>query len=313
MPLALVSLMFRYRHASPREAAPIFKTWWWEVGFAGGIAYVIYVGLLYSVDGWDFLPHLNRRLQDRTFSGDRGGYAGFFTKGLLTNLGPIAYYAFAPLTVLLLWLRKTEPLDGKHRRHYQWFFLTASACVFHVFLLRKHSAEHDFSGLKFAIVFTLLGVACLIALWDRTASYFNFIGATGLLLVLVQFGRNHYPFTTAHEMARVEWVERVGTSIRENTRFDQTVFSPDIKIQGCCGPEAMSYSLKRVQQYKGPGQMDAYESTFPQAHAVVAYLVKLHEPLCEEPRRIEGGLALCTSDQIRKANPPKRIAGQKVI
>jgi hypothetical protein len=198
-------------------------------------------------------------------------FVGYITDGYgHIAVGLIAAsLAFFILTLLYLSLgrfKKHENLD-KIKKTVYLIGMLLIPCIIQVLVFRNHSVIHDFSTLKFSIPlvtvpFVLLPIMIFLFFEKplknalnklKPLEKFNKSNLSLLILFLLVFAAasfytiNEFPHYKEMFPTSNNTFELVGTSLQENTGYNDIVFSPDFQILEV-PPQQLSYSMKRVYQ-----------------------------------------------------------------
>jgi hypothetical protein len=140
-------------------------------------------------------------------------------------------------------------------------------CILQVLVFRNHSVIHDFSVLKFSIPlatipFVLLPIMIFLFFEKsidkklkniNVLNKFNGINRGLLALFLIVFVAASFYIVNEHSDYKIMFTapngtyEVIGTSLEENTGYNDVVFSPDFEISEN-PPQQLAYSMKRVYQ-----------------------------------------------------------------
>lgn len=140
-------------------------------------------------------------------------------------------------------------------------------CILQVLVFRNHSVIHDFSVLKFSIPlatipFVLLPITIALLFENplknllnklkplRRFNKYNLILLMVFLIVFITaspYMISEFPHYKGMFPPANNTFEVIGTSLQENTGYNDVVFSPDFQIPEN-PPQQLSYSMKRVYQ-----------------------------------------------------------------
>lgn len=152
------------------------------------------------------------------------------------------------------------------------YILTAAAiviipCFMQVYLLKNHSAIHDFSSLKFSVVMSLVSYALIPALVAEVinaaaAKKINSKIVTGavmtaaVVICCVNVYSAHTEKAESFFPEATEECQTVGAFLRENTDYNDVVFSDNYQIQDSNNyPAKLAFSKKRVYKVSNADQI----------------------------------------------------------
>ncbi|HNY49925.1 MAG TPA: hypothetical protein PLV50_10370 [Smithella sp.] len=158
------------------------------------------------------------------------------------------------------WIRKND--NEKKIFVVRGLSLIVFSAVLHTILLREHSIVHEFSMLKYNLVFVFIifTLTCWLYLnymssgTDRKKKYWKFlcnliIGLVIVLILVLQiYDRNFYGArknTADHSIARF---------IKANTNYYDVIYSPDYEINWN-PPQDLAISKKRVYKVSSPQEI----------------------------------------------------------
>lgn len=139
-------------------------------------------------------------------------------------------------------------------------------CFMQVYLLRNHSAIHDFSSLKFSLVYAVVPFVLIPAMAAEALKkvladdYRKYVyGAAVICLAAVccvTTYKTHKANAKDYFPPAVSEYQTVGAFLRENTDFSDVVFSYDYAIDDANNcPQKIAHSKKRVYQITDMAQI----------------------------------------------------------
>jgi hypothetical protein len=224
----------------------------WPLILTTVMASALFVIQLISVP--DGLKLLALTFSERSSSGTEWGGMAILAR----HLGNGFTVLFIPVLILvtifcLIFPFIRKKYSEKKQNIINWLTLIVLSSVLHTIILREHSIIHEFSMLKYNLVFvfTMFTLTCWLYI-----NYFNscedrkrrlwkilFHCSIGLVIILILtlqiYNRNFYSIrmsTADHSIARF---------IRANTNYYDVVYSPDYEINWN-PPQDLAISKKRV-------------------------------------------------------------------
>jgi hypothetical protein len=162
---------------------------------------------------------------------------------------------------------KGKKIDYRIKKTLFTIGILAVPCLLHVLMFKNHSLIHDFSILKFSILFATIPFVfapLLIYLVLKDLKFkeiilkkykLNYLFILSLLCLATASGCIIYenPKETRLFPNSTNY-EDLGYSIHKNTDYNDIVFSPDIEIE-INPPQLLSYSMKRVYKINSSNEI----------------------------------------------------------
>ncbi|OPX60504.1 MAG: hypothetical protein A4E25_00360 [Methanobacterium sp. PtaB.Bin024] len=270
-----------------------FKFW-----LAPLIAIII---LLYQIFSWDRFGLVYNKVIFRTGITNKGVTVPppyHWVEGFINGYGEIGLYALcfalAVVVVVLLFVLLQKLLkketDLKIKRICALMSILLIPCILQVITFKNHSLMHSFSILKFSvplatIPFVLAPVSLYLILKSNIKIpniKFNLsknlkVDVGFLIIFLLVFSAASIYLVNEHPHYKQYWFKAgnphyniFGNSIRENTNYDDIIFSPNVEIS-FNPPQQISYSMKRVYKINSTEDIGRFTKGLSGYHIVILF------------------------------------------
>lgn len=203
-------------------------------------------------------------------------------------------FAFTVVLVVLLFVLLQKLLkrdtDWKIKRICILMSVLLIPCILQVITFNNHSLLHSFSILKFSVpLATIPFVLAPVSLYLILKSKVNIPDVKfnlsknlkvdlGLLIIFllvssvagVYLVDEHPHFKEYGFKVGNPYYKLLGNSIRENTNYEDIVFSPNIEIL-CYPPQQLSYSMKRVYKINSTEDISRFTKGLSGYHIVIMF------------------------------------------
>ncbi len=210
-------------------------------------------------------------------------YTRFWKTYLPANFGGAAPWLLVLSVVTLgvlyfLYKRRGAPGDAPAEKLVRLSFLLVFPPLLHSLVFWQHTVDHSFTPLRFLpafvclpFVFVPLLVMRRFGAARRESSVLMIVAVAAGLIYLAS---GHFRLEDLKRARRPE-LASIGTSLQEDARFEDVLFSPDLEVPAN-PPELLSYSMKRVYKLGTPAELALYVPYLP-ARARIR-VVLLSEP-----------------------------------
>lgn len=131
-----------------------------------------------------------------------------------------------------------------------FFGLLLVPCFVHAYVFRNHSAVHSYTALKFSLSMALVPfIIAPLVLLKMTRADDRLVPASCLLLIMALAHVGVEQTYVTGLFVGPELSPRRATAVRDATRFEDVVFSPDFEIPAYPSYD-LAYSLKRVYKIR---------------------------------------------------------------
>lgn len=269
--------------------------------FPAGVALTLFAVQLWILNGFS---DLFRQFMLRTTINDQGKCytSSFYSRFWLGHVGA----GYGKLAIGLLWGsllllsislviiafrgRRKQPHDPFQNHLTSLIALLLLPCMVQIYFLKNHSWDHSFSALKLSvplatIPFVLAPLLIYQGICSRLSSQkdrliageaFSWFLMIGMLLSSSLYLMSVHPQSTNLFPEPHLYLERIGTFIAQNTKYEDVVFSPDLEI-AIEPPQFLSYSMKRVYKIQTIDKMRRLTEDLPGNATITIFLNQ--EPL----------------------------------
>ncbi len=270
-----------------------FKFWFMPI-----IAVIIFIYQIFSLDRF---ARVYNRLIFRTGitnNGENVPHLSHLIETFIKGYGEIGLYAICfalSIVILVLLFILLEKLlkkdtDFKIKRICALMSILLIPCLLQIFTFNNHSLLHPFSLLKLSVpLSTIPFVLAPISLYLILKSNIkipniklnlpkNLKVDVGLLLIFLLVSSaasiylvNEHPNYKEYrfKVAKPHY-NLLGSSIRENTNYDDIVFSPNLEIRPN-PPKQISYSMKRVYKINSTEDINQFTKGLSGYHIVIMF------------------------------------------
>lgn len=182
--------------------------------------------------------------------------------------------------------------------------LLSLPCVAQILVFRQHSANHDFSALKFeltfaAVTFVLLPVTIMSVLQEnpikRQLPGMSKV-ATAMLAASILYAIIEFPAYKREFPPPTDTFNTVGAFISRATRFEDMVFSTTMEVPAT-PPQWLSYTMKRVYRIRSAAEI--YKNVRGISADYVVDLLVENDKLHTLPEDLEA--LIRHADKVRKS------------
>lgn len=280
--IAFVALFFRVINAFQRNPGKspfhnLFSSTWILIVSVISAAALFFIQLLRVPDGLRLL--MITFLMRAGHGEEYGGIQLLATHHFNVGFSGI----FLPVLIIVTFICLMYPflrykVDQKKQMIFDWLSIITLSSVLHTAILREHSIIHEFSMLKYNLVFVFIifFFMCLIFFNSHVREVFGKRKYSSIIVILMIFligssfiRMNNYNNEFYNKRIFTKKDHSIANFIRENTDYYDVIYSPDYEIYWSNTPD-LAIARKRV--YKISNLQGVPMSGLPD-HAVINILI----------------------------------------